>query len=518
MIRHDDYNPYFVSATSSNRYARPGKGLFQTKSIFAGLSESLPSTLTGNSPISRLVSSSPASSHDTESVLPTMVGYSYLRDHGHIMNHLRSFHRQKSKHHQRSQQRAETSSTDEILLRGGGGSIRRSSSVHRQRNNIPTSLNDFEDIEVEKKAASLSSTTLSNDEVNTTDLNLKGRMTISSRIQVSSKDVTTSDQQRSKISLPSKKTVNKGRNKRPFRVVKRSSKERIKKPSKLKQQATKYVKSLKNRNHTNLRRKVMHALFGMGFSVMNHIIPRTIFLPGMIILSIATLIMELLRYDPKYDWMNDTLHTVLGSSLRKHEMDGKFTGSFYYFLGVTLSALLYDKNAATLGIIQLAIADPSASYFGRRTRHVYWSRIENGLYGIGRNKGLLGFLGGAVACFPINYRILSTAKYVIPQKALSSAAVVQAGSSLLPGGQMGIIFASFMLGLAGSFADLCVPTPALTLPKKVWGIGPLPPLHVDDNFVVPIVSAYACTKIFQALHWTATSGGGAIQLSKFLII
>jgi dolichol kinase len=96
----------------------------------------------------------------------------------------------------------------------------------------------------------------------------------------------------------------------------------------------------------------------------------------MVVLTSATLVMELLRYRKGFHWMNEILHFVLGSSLRKHEMEGKFTGSFYYFLGVTLTAALYPTSCATLGICQLAIADPTASYFGRATRHVYWSRIE----------------------------------------------------------------------------------------------------------------------------------------------
>ena len=86
----------------------------------------------------------------------------------------------------------------------------------------------------------------------------------------------------------------------------------------------------------------------------------------------------------------------------RHEMEGKFTGSFYYFAGVTASAYLFPKTASTMGIFQLALADPSASYFGKNTRHIYWSRIENGLGGFGRNKGILGFLGGALFCFPFN--------------------------------------------------------------------------------------------------------------------
>jgi len=96
----------------------------------------------------------------------------------------------------------------------------------------------------------------------------------------------------------------------------------------------------------------------------------------MAILSSATLLMELLRYREGFGWMNHALHFVLGKALRKHEMDGKFTGSFYFFLGVTTTAALFPKDCATMGILQLALADPSASYFGRATRHIYWSRIE----------------------------------------------------------------------------------------------------------------------------------------------
>jgi dolichol kinase len=125
-----------------------------------------------------------------------------------------------------------------------------------------------------------------------------------------------------------------------------------------------------------MRRKVLHTSFGFVFAGLNHFIPKSKFVPGMVVLTSATLVMELLRYRKGFGWMNDILHFVLGDSLRKHEMDGKFTGSFYYFLGVTLTSVLYPQACATLGICQLAIADPTASYFGTATRHVYWSRIE----------------------------------------------------------------------------------------------------------------------------------------------
>lgn len=259
--------------------------------------------------------------------------------------------------------------------------------------------------------------------------------------------------------------------------------------------AAKYAKKLRNRNRLNLKRKVLHAAFGLFFATVNQLIPRNKFVPCMIVLTSSCLFMELMRFRKGFGWMNDTLHFILGSALRKQEMEGKFTGSFYYFLGVTLTTYLFPKNAATLGICQLALADPSASFFGRQTRHIYWSRIENGLGGIGRNKGILGFLGGALFCVPFNYRMLSLAKW---------------GASGIPGGSASLLTASVALGVAGAFADLLVPTPALTMPKKVLGV-PVPPFHVDDNFVVPLFSALACTKIFDLLGWPRS-----LELAKYL--
>jgi len=269
--------------------------------------------------------------------------------------------------------------------------------------------------------------------------------------------------------------------------------------------AAAYSKKLKNRNSLNIKRKFTHAGFGFLFAALNHLIPRHKFLPFMTGLSTFTLFMEMMRYRKGFGWINDVLIFFLGSSLRKHEMEGKFTGSLYYFLGVTCTSYLFPKTAATMGIFQLAIADPSASYFGRNTRHIYWSRIDRGFYGLGRNKGILGFLGGGLACVPLNYYVLRIANW-------SKLGMTGTGLAIIPGGQLALITASIGLGLAGAFADLAVPTPALTLPHKICGIT-MPPFHVDDNVVVPVVSGFACTKIFQALGWSSS-----LELAKYVFV
>lgn len=121
---------------------------------------------------------------------------------------------------------------------------------------------------------------------------------------------------------------------------------------------------------------------------------------------------------------------------------------------------------------------------------------ESGLGGFGRNKGFLGFLGGALFCVPFNFAILSSAKWSALGMATKPTVTRLLGASLA-------------LGTAGAFADLAVPTPALTMPNKVLGVK-VPPFHVDDNFVVPIFSAFACREIFAYLGW------GKLLLGKFI--
>jgi dolichol kinase len=82
---------------------------------------------------------------------------------------------------------------------------------------------------------------------------------------------------------------------------------------------------------------------------------------------------------------------------------------------------------------------------------------------------------------------------------------------MMPGGNTALIIASLALGMAGAFADLAVPTPALVLPKRVCGVQ-VPPFHLDDNFVVPIVSGYACTKVFAFLGWSTS-----LQLARYIL-
>lgn len=264
------------------------------------------------------------------------------------------------------------------------------------------------------------------------------------------------------------------------------------------------AKKLRNRNSVNKRRKIFHFLWGISLASLNHILPRRLFLS---LLSLATgtcLSMELFRYKKGYEWINDLLHNILGKTLRKNEMDGKFTGSFYFLSGSLITSYLFPNPCATLGICQLAIADPTASYFGRATRHIYWSRIGNGVFGIGRNKGILGFVGGAICCVPLNYRLLSLA---LARKSAGVAAQTIAKPTVLA--------ISLALGMAGALIDLMVPTPALTLPKKIFGVR-VPPFHLDDNIAIPIMSGWACGQILKVAGFPIPPA--ELKLAKYLVV
>jgi hypothetical protein len=100
----------------------------------------------------------------------------------------------------------------------------------------------------------------------------------------------------------------------------------------------------------------MHAAWGLLFASLNHFIPTKIFVPAMTLVTTGTLALELLRYRKGFEWMNDVLHKVLGHALRKNEMDGRFTGSLYYFLGVTMTAALYPKSCGKTRVCACACA------------------------------------------------------------------------------------------------------------------------------------------------------------------
>ena len=109
--------------------------------------------------------------------------------------------------------------------------------------------------------------------------------------------------------------------------------------------------------------------------------------------------------------------------------------------------------------MSLSTSDVRVSLFLDDICHslIHSTCTHSGLWGFGRNKGVLGFLGGALFCFPFNYRVLSIAKF---------------GANGIPGGQTALILSSLALGLAGAFADLSRTDSCIDNAEKgVWCTG-----------------------------------------------
>merc|ERR1719164_448392 len=97
-------------------------------------------------------------------------------------------------------------------------------------------------------------------------------------------------------------------------------------------------------------------------------------------------------------------------------------------------------------------------------------------------------------CVPLNFAIIRKAKWVgyIPSKRV-------------------VLLASVLVGMAGAFADLAVPTPTVSMPDELFGVK-MPPFHIDDNLVVPVFTAWCVVRIFAALSLPAD-----VRLSNFMI-
>ena len=246
----------------------------------------------------------------------------------------------------------------------------------------------------------------------------------------------------------------------------------------------------RDRCDLNISRKVQHAISGILFAAACNY-KYEIFQLVASLLVIATYIVEILRRIEEFQWVNDIIILFCGSTLRQDEMVfrksgsrvnvtgaiDKMTGSFYFFLGSWMTSMVFSAVPATFGILMLGIADPAASYFGLRTRHIQTLRIGG--------KGVLGIIGGTLACLPFNYVILSCADW-----------------PFLAGRQTIVVIVSLMIGLFASVADFIVQSPPYVLVRSFsFGIIEIPALHLDDNVVIPIISAAACKLIISSLGW-----------------
>ena len=191
-----------------------------------------------------------------------------------------------------------------------------------------------------------------------------------------------------------------------------------------------------------IKRKIFHALsfiFPLSYFFVD-------FLPMAITLGVLTFIVLSLdisrRYNPK---IQELLVKLLGPIMLNAEKKGRryLSSASYMFLGLFVTVLIAERNAAIAGWLVLIISDTAAAMIGK----TFGEPGNNG-------KSIAGSIAFFVTALAIG---LGIHYYYEPLN-----------DSLLP-----IIVAAYMVAVAEYFAATTIP--------------------IDDNFLIPVAFSFLCT-------------------------
>jgi len=99
-------------------------------------------------------------------------------------------------------------------------------------------------------------------------------------------------------------------------------------------------------------------------------------------LTVFAIVIEYLRVHSVI--IKKIFDNFLISMLRLHEMDGKYTGATWVFIGSTLTVALFPKEIAVISLIYMCIGDTVAGLVGRKYGKMkfYDKTIEGSLAGL----------------------------------------------------------------------------------------------------------------------------------------
>jgi glycerol-3-phosphate acyltransferase PlsY len=112
--------------------------------------------------------------------------------------------------------------------------------------------------------------------------------------------------------------------------------------------------------------------FGSRFQALRILVPLTVF----------AIVIEYLRVHSVI--IKKIFDNFLISMLRLQEMDGKYTGATWLFIGSTLTVAIFPKEIAVISLIYMSIGDSVAGLVGRKygTIKFYDKTIEGSLAGL----------------------------------------------------------------------------------------------------------------------------------------
>ena len=128
-------------------------------------------------------------------------------------------------------------------------------------------------------------------------------------------------------------------------------------------------------------RKTIHFSTSI-IAILYYYFDKTFILSLSLFLASGFLFVDLLRIFSAQ--IEKYFHIVFSSLLRQRELHNDLTGATYLFAGISLTVLLFDRNAAIASILVLTLSDPLAAIIGKK---------------FGRNKIGLKSVEGSIAFF-----------------------------------------------------------------------------------------------------------------------
>ena len=126
------------------------------------------------------------------------------------------------------------------------------------------------------------------------------------------------------------------------------------------------------------------------FQVLRILVPLTLF----------AIVIEYLRVRSVV--VKKIFNNFLKSMLRIHEIDGKFTGATWVFIGSTLTIAIFPKEIAVISLVYMSLGDTIAGLVGRKFGKMKFY-----------NKTIEGSLAGLIVCLLSGYLVQLTLPLVI---------------------------------------------------------------------------------------------------------
>jgi dolichol kinase len=117
-----------------------------------------------------------------------------------------------------------------------------------------------------------------------------------------------------------------------------------------------------------LPRRLWHIFAGLAISIAGLWAPRDIFLPVLVAITVAVLILEIVRlWSPR---VNRRFMIIFRALLREREVS-TLTGSTYFLIAASIVFILCDKSIAAIALAFVAVGDPIAGMVGER-----WGKLR----------------------------------------------------------------------------------------------------------------------------------------------